>query len=83
MIIKFKIKRIMPEWILAYKNIIVNFFSFAFNYLYDFRRFIKYSLWNNKIGDEKTLQAKILLQTHIIEKGLSLKNPRPDYGKEK
>lgn len=83
MAIKSKFKKTMPERLLAYKNIFFSFFSLSTNYIYDFKRFIKYSLWNNKRGDEKTFQAKILLQTHIIEKGLSLKNPRPGFGKEK
>lgn len=53
------------------------------NYGSDIYRYIKYSqIGKNKLNNIQ-LRDKIIAASHVIEKGLSLKNPRPGFGKEK
>jgi len=50
------------------------------NYLYDFRRFLRYSGLNKSRSTQTTRAAYITLFYHQVEKGLSLPNPRPGFG---
>jgi nitroreductase len=52
------------------------------NYYYDFKRYIKYS---SSISDSKRikLEAQITAKYHVIEKGLSMPEPRKGFGKDK
>ena len=48
--------------------------------------FLKYSRWqynNPSLISQNALEAKILRQTHIIEKGMSLSEPRPKFAFKK
>ncbi|MEA4918558.1 nitroreductase family protein [Proteiniphilum sp.] len=49
-------------------------------FIYDFYRFSKYS--NNPLNcyERKQLQSKITISYHDLERGLSLKEPRPGFG---
>lgn len=50
---------------------------------YDCKNYIKYNYNNPSIKSKNALEAKILRQTHVIEKGMSLSNPRAKFGVEK
>ena len=50
------------------------------NYLYDFRRFLKYSGLNKSRGYQNERAARSTLFYHQVEKGLSLARPRPGFG---
>lgn len=52
------------------------------SYLYDFGRFIRYSSALGPWGDAEKLRATITANYHNIEKGLSLRSPRPGFGIE-
>ncbi|MDJ0733594.1 MAG: nitroreductase family protein [Nostocaceae cyanobacterium] len=52
------------------------------NYVYDLRRFLKWSSANYKINTQNQLRAIITKDYHRIEKGLALKNPRVGFGRE-
>lgn len=52
------------------------------NYIYDFKRYLKYS---SSVADSKRikLESQITAKYHVIEKGLSLPEPRVGFGKDK
>ncbi len=52
-----------------------------FLYRYDERRYFEYSSMNR--SDAQSIAAKIRLLVHAIEKGLSAKEQKSDFGKEK
>ncbi len=53
----------------------------SFLYRYDMSRFLSYSCMNE--NDPERLATKIRLLAHAIEKGMSLRNCKPGFGKEK
>jgi len=53
------------------------------NYGSDARRFIKYSQMGKTRLNNEQLDARILATSHVIEKGLSLRDPRTSFGKKK
>ena len=58
-------------------------FSMISEFFHDYR---DYERWNYNNPRVKTLgaqESKILRQTHIVEKGLSLSNPRKGFGQPK
>jgi nitroreductase len=52
------------------------------NAMYDFRRFLLYSGLNKSRGLPGEHAAQVVLAYHQIEKGLSLAEPRPGFGKD-
>ncbi|MDB9445941.1 nitroreductase family protein [Anabaena sp. CS-542/02] len=54
--------------------------NLTFDYYYDLQRFFKLSATNNPYTTKTMLQGRIIAHYHVIEKGLSLKNPRPGFG---
>ncbi|HPW65513.1 MAG TPA: nitroreductase family protein [Salinivirgaceae bacterium] len=50
------------------------------NAVYSLRLFFKYSFRNNRLKKKENLKAFLIKQYHIIEKGLSLPNPRENFG---
>lgn len=52
------------------------------NYYYDYRRYLKYSGLNKSRQYQGEHAAKLTIDYHAIEKGLSLAKPRPGFGKE-
>ena len=52
-------------------------------FLHDYRNYKKWNYNNPKIKTLGAQESKILRQTHIIEKGLSLSNPRKGFGQQK
>jgi nitroreductase len=56
------------------------FFILTANYCYDFFRYIKYSSTFKIKYSQKELLHRIIAHYHVLEKGLSLKKPRPKFG---
>lgn len=54
-----------------------------FNIIYDLRIFLKNSFTVNGLNNKGNYEAFLTKQYHIIEKGLSLPNPRKSFGIEK
>ncbi len=52
-------------------------------YKNDCREYIKYHYNNSNIKTKNAIEAKILRQAHILEKGMSLSNPREKFGVQK
>lgn len=55
----------------------------AVNAWHDFILYRKYNYANQKNNSKEAMDGKILRQTHIIEKGMSLSQPRKGFGQEK
>ena len=53
------------------------------SYLYDYKRFSKYSIQNTFPEDEIQLQSKIISLYHVLEKGLIMPKTRLGYGKDR
>ncbi|AVZ30696.1 nitroreductase family protein [Nodularia spumigena] len=64
----------------TYYRMIKLFFSLTVNYYYDLQRFFRFSATINPCKTKNMLQGRIIAHYHVIEKGLSLKNPRPGFG---
>lgn len=58
-------------------------FMLIYDYIYDYKRFKKYSTAINNHKNFEQIISKIVIYYHVIEKGLSLKNTRLGFGKEK
>ena len=56
--------------------------SVFLNYLYDARRYVRHSSTSEVPSNPKQLEARIAASSHVLEKGLSLKNPRLHFGKQ-
>ena len=53
----------------------------ARNYLYDARRFARFSIPQSRLPDDReALSSHIVLDYHKLEKGLSLPSPKPGFG---
>jgi nitroreductase len=50
------------------------------NYYYDFKRYLRFSSTTNPYGTKARFQGRIIATYHVIEKGLSLKEPRTGFG---
>ena len=53
------------------------------DYIHDYRLYKKYNFGNYKNIEHKALESRIIRQTHILEKGMSLSSPRVGFGQEK
>ena len=53
------------------------------SYLYDFKRFAKYSIKNTFPNDETQIQSKIITLYHVVEKGLIMPKTRLGFGRER
>lgn len=73
---------LLPEPIANFLKIIKRLFLLLPNYIYDFWRYTKYSSSVFRGNSEEKLRALITIHYHSIEKGLSLNNPRPGFGKD-
>lgn len=51
------------------------------DYLYDYRRYARHSATSTRTRTYDWLVSRIIANTHVIEKGLSLPQPRPGFGK--
>lgn len=57
--------------------------DYILDYRYDFRRYRKYSIIRGIPKSKQQLRFRLLQRAHSFEKGLSLPNIRPLFGKEK
>lgn len=70
----------------VFKKVIIQYQMVKFrvnlilDYYYDLQRFFKFSATNNPYATKRMLQGRIIAHYHVIEKGLSLKNPRTGFG---
>ena len=79
----FKIKKLLK---IIFRNKIIFLLSLIKNivesYVYDIKRYLKYSTTIKNAKTFKQLESKIYAHCHVIEKGLSLKETRLGYGKD-
>ena len=52
------------------------------DYVYDLIRYARYSNTYNRLNSFHKLEAMIVAHYHVIEKGLSLPESRPGFGKD-
>jgi nitroreductase len=79
--LKRAIIKIFPSGLIDFAKIIKRLTLLASNYTYDFWRYAKYSSAVYRGDTDEKLHALITIHYHSIEKGLSLKSPRPGFGK--
>lgn len=77
---KAKILELLPKQISELARIIKRFWCLFVNCAYDFWRYYRFSSSVFRGNSEEKLRALITANYHSIEKGLSLKNPRPGFG---
>ena len=65
------------------KKQIINRAGMCAEFYNDYRTYSRWNYNNPKVHSQSAQEAKILRQTHIIEKGLSLSEPRKGFGQEK
>jgi nitroreductase len=75
------LKKIIPASILNKIRVLKSYSILFKNYLYDMKRFAKHSLVLNSPSNADQLLSKIIVQYHIIEKGMALKDTRLGYAK--
>lgn len=56
------------------------FIELIHNYLYDIKRYLKYSSMLQFFGTEQQLRSWIDADAHKLEKGMALPSPRPGFG---
>jgi len=52
------------------------------NYYYDFKRYLKYSATFSDDSTQEQWRGRIIAHYHVVEKGLSLREPRVGFGKK-
>lgn len=52
-------------------------------YLNDYKEYCRWQYHNPEVKTKNALEAKILRQTHVIEKGMSLSKPKERFGMQK
>lgn len=82
-------KKIVPVSILSYLRTIILYFNrvrlthqMKNEYLSDMHRYLKFSKTLN-FDDPKKLAGEIIIQYHVIEKGLTMPDVRPGFGKDR
>ncbi|MBB3153303.1 nitroreductase [Paenibacillus endophyticus] len=77
-----RIKGKMPNWLFIVIKAMRDLPKIINNYIYDIKRYIKYS---SSVADNKRLklEAQITAKYHVIEKGLSMPEPRVGFGKDR
>lgn len=73
------IRQILPESIRA-RLVILRLLPLLSNYIYDFSKFFHWSATCRYKLSKDNLRARIIMDYHGIEKGLALRNPRPNFG---
>ncbi|QCY11379.1 nitroreductase family protein [Pseudomonas sp. MPC6] len=58
----------------------ISLFSTPLNYVYDFTRYIRYCASGDIYKNRKSLESFILKEYHRLEKGLSLSEPKLNFG---
>lgn len=62
------------------KKIIQKNIDMIYEYYHDYKSYKKWNYNNPSVKTQNAMEAKILRQTHVIEKGLSLSAPRKGFG---
>ncbi|WP_321332314.1 nitroreductase family protein [uncultured Bacteroides sp.] len=57
--------------------------SLFLSYYYDYKRYCKYAVFGNRIDSEKQFRGVLTYHYHVIEKGLTMPEPRLGFAKEK
>lgn len=73
----------MKKFIKSIKTNIQQQKSIRKSYLADCEEYTRWNYNNPKVKTKNALEAKILRQTHVLEKGMSLENPRQGFGVQK
>lgn len=73
----------MKEKLRKVKKIIAKKYSIVSEYYNDFLEYSRWQYNNPSLISQNALEAKILRQTHVIEKGMSLNEPRSKFGVQK
>jgi nitroreductase len=73
------IKKIFPQSFYIYIREKVRYTRLVKSYLYDLNHYFKYSM-NIEDNAEGKLISKIILDTHVIEKGLTMPEPKLGFG---
>jgi nitroreductase len=76
---KKKFKKYLPNYILYKYRKIKYSIQILIDYTYDFRRFAHFV--GSTLASKNSLEAFIIKEYHAVEKGLSLPNPRLEFGK--
>ena len=74
------LKAVLPKQIIRFLESRLQYFKTLSCYLYDFRRYAKYSNTVHPEDNPQKLEARITAHYHVIEKGLSLKEIKPKFG---
>lgn len=74
------LKAVLPKSIIKFLERTLQYFTTLGCYLYDFRRYAKYSNTVHAEDNPQKLEARITAHYHVIEKGLSLKEIKPRFG---
>lgn len=61
----------------------IDHFTMIVEFYHDYRHYKKWNYNNRRVHTKASQESKILRQTHIIEKGMSLANPRKGFGQAK
>ena len=77
-----RVKDRLPKYLMLKLKKTNNLIRLIKNICYDFMRVLKYTTAVNLPKERAQLRALIIMNYHGIEKGLSLKNPRPFFGVE-
>lgn len=65
------------------KKKIIGKFEILNAYKNDYREYSRWQYHNKNVKTQNSLEAKILRQTHVIEKGMSLSKPKEKFGVQK
>jgi nitroreductase len=74
------IKKMLPEPIRFKIRFLQQFPRHFHDFFYDFNHYTKYSGSVHPYRSKSNLQSNIIILYHGLEKGLSLRNPRQDFG---
>lgn len=76
-----KITNLLPNKIRYYLKVFFNISRLSRDYVYDMRRFLKWTA-TNSINSQQKLIGRIIVHYHILEKGMNFEKMRPGYGQE-
>lgn len=73
----------MIDFLKKQKRLAVSEFDLLKAYHSDYEEYKRWQYHNPNVKTQNALEAKILRQTHVIEKGMSLSHPREKFGVQK
>jgi len=79
---KFKnvLRLLLPAFFIEWMKLFRELFLLPVNYIYDLYRYYRYSSTFFNFNNNKKARAVLLKDLHVIEKGLSLSQPRTGFG---